>query len=197
MISDVDYDTLNDALRRCGATWDAAQAHGLLSSRLAVAGAAAGPDWQQQVLEGTNESDALRTECAGLLSTLYQDTLRQLSERLSEFVPALPDDSESAAARAAALAHWCEGFLHGLVSIDYGEALKQRLASDPLADIIRDMLQLTRAAIDEDSDEETNEAAYAEIVEYVRVAVQLTYEELADFRGQAGASSAEANETLH
>ena len=82
-----------------------------------MAGAAAGPDWLQQVLEGTNESDALRTECAGVLNTVYQDTLRQLSERLSEFAPLLPDDSESAAARAAALAHWSEGFLHGLVSM--------------------------------------------------------------------------------
>jgi yecA family protein len=133
MNSDVDYDTLNDALHRCGATWDAAQAHGLLSSRLAVASAAAGPDWLQQVLEGTNESDALRTECAGLLNALYQGTHRQLSERLSEFAPLLPDDSDSAPSRAAALGHWCEGFLHGLVSIDHGEALKQRLAKEPLA----------------------------------------------------------------
>jgi uncharacterized protein YgfB (UPF0149 family) len=166
MNSDVDYDTLNDALRRCGATWDAAQAHGLLSSRLAVASAAAGPDWLQQVLEGTNESDALRTECAGLLNALYQETHRQLSGR-------------------------------GLVSIDHGEALKQRLAKEPLADIIRDMLQLTRAAVEDDSDEEANEAAYAEIVEYVRVAAQLTYEELAEFRGQASAMPSEPQETLH
>jgi yecA family protein len=197
MTSDIDHDTLNDALRRCGSTWDASQAHGLLSSRLAVAGAVAGPDWLQQVLEGTDESDALRTECASLLNTLYQDTHRRLSERLSEFEPLLPDDSDSASIRAAAVARWCEGFLHGLVSADHGEALRQRLASDPLADIIRDMLQLTRAAVDEESDEETTEAAYAEIVEYVRVAVQLTYEELADFRGPAGASPAKANETLH
>lgn len=197
MNSDVDYDTLNDALHRCGATWDAAQAHGLLSSRLAVASAAAGPDWLQQVLEGTNESDALRTECAGLLNALYQGTHRQLSERLSEFAPLLPDDSDSAPSRAAALGHWCEGFLHGLVSIDHGEALKQRLAKEPLADIIRDMLQLTRAAVEDDSDEEANEAAYAEIVEYVRVAAQLTYEELAEFRGQASAMPPEPKETLH
>lgn len=197
MNSDVDYDTLNDALHRCGATWDAAQAHGLLSSRLAVASAAAGPDWLQQVLEGTNESDALRTECAGLLNALYQGTHRQLSERLSEFAPLLPDDSDSAPSRAAALGHWCEGFLHGLVSIDHGEALKQRLAKEPLADIIRDMLQLTRAAIEDEIDEETNEAAYAEIVEYVRVAAQLTYEELAEFRGQASAMPPEPKETLH
>jgi yecA family protein len=197
MKSDVDHDTLNDALRRCGASWDAAQAHGLLASRLAVAGVDAGFDWLQQVLEGTNESDALCTECTGMLNTLFQDTLRQLSERLSEFAPLLPDDSDSATVRAAALARWCEGFLHGLVSVDHGEALKERLAKDPLADIIRDMLQLTRAEADEDGDNETNEAAYAEIVEYVRVAAQLTYEELADFRGRSGESPAEAGETLH
>ena len=197
MTSDIDHDTMNDALHRCGSAWDASQAHGLLSGRLAAAGADAGLDWLQQVLEGTDESDALRTECASLLNTLYQDTHQRLSERLSEFEPLLPADSDSASSRAAALAHWCEGFLHGLVSADHGEALRQRLASDPLADIIRDMLQLTRAAVDESSDEETTEAAYAEIVEYVRVAVQLTYEELADLRGPAGGSSAKANETLH
>lgn len=197
MRSDVDYDTLNDALRRCGATWDAAQAHGLLSSRLAVAGTDAGLDWLQQVLEGTHESDALRAECAAMLDTLFQATQRQLSERLSEFAPLLPDDSDTASVRAAALAHWCEGFLHGLVSVDHGETLKERLARDPLADIIKDMLQLTRADVDEDSDDESNEAAYAEIVEYVRVAVQLTYEELADLRHRPGESQAEAGATLH
>jgi yecA family protein len=197
MISDVDHDTLDDALRRCGASWDAAQAHGLLSSRLAVAGAGGGREWLQQVLEGTQESDALRAECAGLLNSLFQETLRQLSERLSEFAPLLPDDSDSTAVRAAALAHWCEGFLHGLVSVDHGEALKQRLAEDPLADIIRDMLQLTRAEVDEDSDEESNETAYTEIVEYVRVAVQLTYEELAAFRGRADEAPVVTDETLH
>lgn len=198
MRSEVDYDNLNDALRRCGASWDAAQAHGLLTSRLAVAGADAGLGWLQQVLEGTNESDALRAECAGLLNTLFQDTLRQLSERLSEFEPLLPDDADTASVRATALAHWCEGFLHGLVSVDHGAALKERLAKDPLADIIRDMLQLTRATVDDASDEETNETAYAEIVEYVRVAAQLTYEELAEFLGSPdGGAQARAGETLH
>ena len=44
------------------------------------------------------------------------------------------------------MGHWCEGFLHGLVSADHGDALQgARLAEDPLADIIKDMLQITRA----------------------------------------------------
>lgn len=179
----VDHDRLDAALRRCGASWDAAQAHGLLSGRLAIAGAASGFDWLTQVLEGTDANDALRAECEAMLGALFESTYRQLAERQSEFEPLLPDDDDSTSVRAAGLAHWCEGFLHGLVSADHGDALKARLAAEPLADIIRDMLQITRAAAtDTDEDSETDEQAYAELVEYLRVAAQLTYEELVEIR---------------
>ena len=178
----IGHDELQDALRRCGSTWDAAQTHGLLSGRLAIAGADSGFDWLSQVLEGTNQADALRAECEGLLGNLFATTYRQLAERLSEFAPLLPGDEDATAIRATALAHWCEGFLHGLVSGNHGDEIRERLKVEPLADIIRDMLQITRAAVDEDCDEESDEAAYAELVEYVRVAAQLAYEELADLR---------------
>jgi yecA family protein len=197
MQSDIDFDTLNDSLRRCGATWDAAQAHGLLSSRLAIIGVEGGSDWLQQVLDGSDPANALRTECENLLNALFQMTYRQLSERLSEFTPLLPDDGVNASNRAMALGHWCEGFLHGLVSANHGDMLKQRLAADPLADIIRDMLQITRAVADEDTDDETNDGAYVELVEYLRVAAQLTYEELAEFRKPGGEPANDAPETLH
>ena len=193
MQTEINHDTLDEALRRCGANWDAAQAHGFLSSRLALAGVAAGMEWLQVVLDGT-ASDEQRQECERLLDALYQATYVQLAERLSEFSPLLPDDEDAAETRARALAHWCEGFLHGLVSVDHGEDLKQRLAAEPLADIIKDMLQITRAAVDEDSDDESNEAAYTELVEYIRVAAQLTYEELAEYREPVPNSDAD---TLH
>jgi len=197
MESDIHHDTLNDALRRCGATWDAAQCHGLLASRLAIVGNEAGFSWFQQVLEGSDASHASREDCEQLLGALFDITHRQLSERLSEFVPLLPDDSDSAVVRAVALGHWCEGYLHGLVSADHGEALRQRLAEDPLADIIRDMLQITRASADDDGEDESNEVAYAELVEYLRVAAQLAYEELAEFRRPDGQSPPDSPETLH
>lgn len=193
----VDHDTLDDALKRCGASWDAAQTHGLLTGRLAVAGVAAGPDWLVQVLEGTDESNALRVQCQKLLDTLYQSTFWQLSERLSEFAPLLPDDDNDAGDRTKAMAHWCEGFLHGLVSAKHGDALRDRLAAEPLADIIRDMLQITRAEVDSATDEETNEAAYAELVEYLRVAAQLAYEELSDMRHSADSSAQGRRDTMH
>ena len=178
----IDHDTLDQALRRCGATWDASQTHGLLSGRLAVRGADSGFDWLSQVLEGTNQADALRVECEGLLGTLFASTYQQLAERLSAFTPLLPGDDDSPALRATALAHWCEGFLHGLVSGEHGADLRARLQADPLADIIRDMLQITRAAAEEDDEAESDEEAYFELVEYVRVAAQLAFEELADLR---------------
>ncbi len=59
----IDHDALDDALRRCGATWDAPQAHGLLSGRLATTGAEAGFEWLALVLDGTDTADVLRREC--------------------------------------------------------------------------------------------------------------------------------------
>lgn len=193
----VDHDELDDALRRCGSNWDAAQTHGLLTGRLAVAGVVAGPDWLLQVLEGTDESSAERRACQKMLDGLYQSTFWQLSERLSEFVPLLPDDHADAALRTAAMAHWSEGFLHGLVSAQHGDELRDRLAAEPLADIIRDMLQITRAKLDEGTDAETNEAAYTELVEYLRVAAQLAYEELAEIRHAGGRAESQTHDTMH
>ena len=194
----IDHHALEAALKRCGASWDAAQTHGLLSGRLAVAGADSGFGWLNQVLEGTEPNDALRSECEVLLGKLFETTYRQLSERQSQFEPLLPDDQDSTAVRAAALGHWCEGFLHGLVSADHGDALRERLGSEPLADIIKDMLQITRAAADEEGDDEADEEAYAELVEYLRVAVQLTYEELAEFRpAAAAADNSDEPEVIH
>lgn len=193
-----DHDTLQAALDRCGAGWTAAQSHGLLAGRLAVAGRTAGAEWLGQVLDGVDTGNALRAECENLLSATFDASYRQLSERLSEFQPLIPDDAENALRRTTALAHWCEGFLHGLVTAKHEDALKQRIAEDPLADIIRDMLQITRATVGEE-DEEGNEAAFAELVEYVRVAAQLAYEELADIRNAAGGpeSGDSAPDTLH
>jgi len=189
MEGQLNHDALDAALKRCGATWGAAQSHGLLTGRLAVAGPACGEEWLGTVLDGVDASNAMRSECEKMLSETFGQAYRQLAERLSQFEPLLPDDADNADVRAAGLAHWCEGFLHGLVSAPHGDELKKQLAADPLADIIKDMLQITRAAVSDDDDDEANEAAYAELVEYLRVAAQLAFEELADIR-DAGAPPA-------
>lgn len=181
----VEHEDLDDALRRCGAGWDAAQSHGLLCGRLAVAGAGVGGQWLHEVLEGCAAHDSNRGECEAMLGALLESSVQQLSERQSGFQPLLPDDAAPAEQRAEALAHWCEGFLHGLVSGPHSQELKARLASEPVSDIIKDMLQITQATAGGEDSNETVEAAYADLVEYARTATQLVYEELAPWRSQA------------
>ena len=141
---------------------------------MSVAGADGATQWISQVLAETDPGNVLRHECEELLTRLSASTWQQLVERQSAFELLLPDDDESASLRAEAMGQWCEGFLHGLVAEKQNEALRQRLAAEPLADIIRDMLQITRAEADDESDTEGDEDAWTELVEYLRVAAQLT-----------------------
>ena len=191
-----DHSGLNDLLRTCGSDWSASQTHGLLCSRLSVGGSDGAARWFAQVLEQAESGHPQRGACEEQLDKLCSETWRQLVERQSELSLLLPDDSEPIVTRAAAMGLWCEGFLHGLVSEKHSEALKDRLASEPLSDIIKDMLQITRAMAGED-DEETDESAFAELTEYLRVAAQLIYEELADFRAPEEDPAQTAPETLH
>ena len=193
----IDHNELDAALRRCGSTWNAGQTHGLLCSRLALAGAEGASRWLAQVLADTDPENTLCTECRAMLEALCTSTWQQLSERQSDFMLLLPDDDDSAQVRTEAMGQWCEGFLHGLVSEAHGDELRERLASDPLSDIIKDLLEITRASVGEEADDQATDNAFAELVEYLRVAAQLTYEELAEFREPSSIQPQFNSPTLH
>ncbi len=193
----IDHNELDALLKSCGSSWNAGQAHGLLCSRLSLAGAEGASRWIAQVLADADSDAEQRGECEEGLDALCAATWRQLVERQSEFNLLLPDDEDPASARTAVMAQWCEGFLHGLVAEKHSEELKKRLAEEPLADIIKDMLEITRATVGDDVDDENIDNDIAELVEYLRVAVQLTYEELAEFRKIEDSGQADTTETLH
>lgn len=199
MNSPIDHNELNAVLKTCDSEWNSAQAHGLLCGRLSVAGTDGAVIWLEQVLEGSGGERDSKKECTSMLDTLFQSTWQQLVERQSEFELLLPDDDEDTSCKAEAIGHWCEGFLHGLVTGEHAEELKKRLADEPLAGLIKDMLEITRATFDQDDDDETNEAAYTELVEFIRVVGQLAYEELAEFRAASGQSavSEAVSDALH
>lgn len=191
------HEELDAALRRCGSSWNAGQTHGLLCSRLALAGADGASRWLAQVLADADPESQLRAECRSMLEALRDSTWQQLSERQSEFMLLLPHDDDPAQVRVEAMSQWCEGFLHGLVSEAYADELREQLARDPLSDIIKDMVEISRATAGDEPDEQSNEIAFSELVEYLRVAAQLTYEELADFRRIAAEPLRHEPGTLH
>ena len=69
--------------------------------------------------------------------------------------------------------------------------------ADPLSDIIKDLLEISRASVGDEADEQGTENAFADLVEYLRVAAQLTYEELAEFRQPSSTPPQHASSTLH
>ena len=91
----------------------------------------------------------------------------------------LPADEQPIDVRTAALAQWCQGFLYGLGAGSVADA--SDLPGD-VGEIVRDLGEISRAGVDATQDEESNEAAYTELVEFVRVGVQLLFEELAALR---------------
>jgi uncharacterized protein YgfB (UPF0149 family) len=171
----VTFDELEEALAACDAPVAAAEAHGSLCGTLAAVARFDPEAWIGGILPEAGEgTDALRTR--NLLETLVEETQAALASHDMEFEPLLPGDDEPLERRVAALAEWCAGFLYG---VGTGE-LKAGEGEAPEAvhEVVRDFGEISRASIDAEESEESNEASYAEIVEYLRAGTQLAYEEL-------------------
>lgn len=169
---------LDEILRRAGAECDAAECHGALAG-LACSEPAAGPEpWLQQVMAELDPDSLYVTECRAALLRVYQACLADLDSDQMVFAPMLPDDDDTLSVRAAALGRWCQAFLFGL---SLGGLPELSQLPPQVAEIIADLSELTRAGVDERDDEEESESAYAELVEFIRVSVQLVREDLNAF----------------
>jgi uncharacterized protein YgfB (UPF0149 family) len=117
-----------------------------------------------------------------LLNALAVASATTLEAGDMSFQPLLPGDDESLEQRTVALAAWCQGFNYGLaLAVRIGDA-DQVLKHETVAEIVRDFAELAQLGHVEDEIEGEGEVAWAELVEYVRVSVQLLYEELAGVR---------------
>jgi uncharacterized protein len=156
---------------------DAAEAHGTLAGALCTASTYRFEDWLQEILPD-GRAQALST---GALRGLYFVTTETLAGAEMSFEPLLPEDAQPLDERTAALSQWCVGFLYGL-----GSGSIQDISKLPgeVGEVVRDFDEITRVGVDTGDDDEQNESAYAELVEFVRVGVQLVFEELETLRDQ-------------
>jgi uncharacterized protein len=178
-----DYTHIQQLLAQARSHADAAEAHGTLAGCLCGAGGYRFEDWLREILpEGRAEPAAAAT-----LRALYAATADALLQPDMEFELLLPEDEQSIDARTAALAEWCQGFLYGLGA---GAIPDAGGLPGEAGEIVRDFAEITRAGVDAQQGEELNESAYAELVEFVRVGVQLLFEDLAAARRAPAPSAA-------
>lgn len=126
----------------------------------------------ETLLEGADAPDERATE---FLHRLRDESNASLLSVEMDFEPLLPEDEWPLSARVEALAAWCSGFLYGLSS---RRKLDLKACSEEARETLGDFTQFTQAGFDTTGEPETEEAAYAELVEYVRVGAQLLFLEL-------------------
>lgn len=167
--------SVSEVLQQGGCNCAPAEAHGGLCGSLCMGGLVAGQRWLAECMGGIAEQldGPLDVWCRGAWAELQAGDL--------SFALMLPDDDRPLHERVEALAVWCHGFLAGLGfgGLPFGS----RSLSDQLREILADFSEISRAhdaAASPDA-----EFDLAELIEYVRVSVQLVFEELAAVRGKS------------
>ncbi|HMK85248.1 MAG TPA: UPF0149 family protein [Steroidobacteraceae bacterium] len=179
MLADIRFKDFEDVLAAAGSLADAAEAHGSLCGALCSVSPYKMQDWVNEILP---DGATLSQESAAVLERVFTATAASFGEQGMEFAPLLPDDEQPLTGRANALALWCTGFLYGLGA---GQIADLDALKGDVGEIVRDFTEISRATGDDADGDESNEQAYAELVEFIRVAAQVVFEELLPLRQQA------------
>ena len=153
----------------------AAESHGCLCGALCVSAEYPIESWLEEIVPDADDLGDAREP----LKLLFEDTVRALRGDEVEFQPLLPDDEQSLEERARALSQWCQGFLYGFGT---GQAPKADELPSNVDEILRDLTHIGRASVEIGVDDEEQEQAYADVIEYVRAGVQLIHDELYEAR---------------
>lgn len=174
-MSELDYREYERLLADSRALTDVPEAHGTLAGALCAAADYRFDDWMSEIYPEGRPTDAARPS----LLALFEGTRLALSAGHMDFAALLPGDDSPIGDRASALGQWCQGFLYGLGSrpLPDPESLPEQVG-----EIVRDLTSITQVGVDDSESDESNEQAYLELVEFVRVGAQLLFEELARYR---------------
>jgi uncharacterized protein len=188
-----DYDELRESLGGSGTLVALPELHGGLCGALCVGGPGAAERWLDDFLADTDAPDVSGTRKVGV--ELERAAWSALADAELAFEPLLPSDDAPLEDQVQALALWCSGFLNGVgasapdlvgrnAKPTQGAAAN---ASAEVAEILGDFAEMSRAGVDDEDTADPNQAdfALAELKEYVRVSVQIVFEQLAARREAA------------
>lgn len=171
-----------------------AECHGVLCGLICRNGSVSHPEYLAQLatLQLVDEPGQALSE---LFADAHTSTLQQLADMDLGFNLWLPDDDQPLDQRTEALAHWCTGFLAGI-----GLGGELPALSTEAVEALEDVRQIARASYPkvvmtdadreevmefadgdeafDDLGEESDENAFMEIVEYVRVVTLMLCEEM-------------------
>ena len=182
----VTFREIASVLESAGSQVVAAEGHGCLCGALCTSPDYSLERWLEELV--AVDEGAADIEPDDALRLLFADTQRALRGEEMEFEPFLPDDDDPLERRAIALSHWCQGFLYGFGT---GKPTRAEDLNGQVNEVLRDLSHIAAASVDVGAAGEDEEEAYAEVVEYLRVGVQLVHDELAAVRDTGAGDGAE------
>lgn len=169
----MDFNSVQNALERLGATTDASESHGTLCGLLL--GNSTMAMWLEHTLSAVPEQgDVLAAEQLRILKQLFEQTRDRLNIEDMSLELLLPDDSDDLTRRLFNLASWCQGFLYGITVIGQSNS---KTHDEQSRECLSDLLEISKLDAKEVASEET-EQQFAEIVEHVRMSVLMLNETL-------------------
>jgi uncharacterized protein len=175
----VTFREIASVLESAGSQVVAAEGHGCLCGALCTSPDYTLERWVEELIAIDGDDPEAELAPNAPLRLLFADTHRALRGDEMAFEPLLPDDDEPLEQRATALSQWCQGFLYGFGT---GKPMRDEDLEGQVEEILRDLSHIAAAAVDVGAAGEDEEEAYAEVVEYLRVGVQLIHDELATAR---------------
>src|SRR5579872_3137571 len=164
------YADIADLLVAAKSSFHPAEVHGLLCGHIAGTSGKMDNRLEKLVL-GKNKNPEYRE----VLQQLYETSYHQISEFSFEFTLLLPADDSNINALTEALALWCQGFLTGLQQTNI--PVQNREESD-ITETINDFIEIAQVNYGDIADDDEDETAYFELVEYVRLGALMIFQDL-------------------
>ena len=175
----MNFDYIDKIRQKSGISIDVSECHGKISACLCSENMTAEALLPEEINTDESSLSAETMKLKTVLLSLIAETLEQLNDAEMSFYPLLSPDAESLTDRTLSLSRWCQGFIDGfgLVIAQKNISIAQ-IEQDIIGEIIEDFSQISKLSSASVMNEDGEELAYMEVVEYVRVGVQLIFEEM-------------------
>lgn len=171
----LDYYELEAELKKMEAASTAPEAHGILVGQLCGGNKLEGLSWLKQYLPDVGVKRDPWDDTREWFYALRQFTLDDLKDAELIFEMLLLDDDEPLADRLDGIGDWCAGFLAGFGST--GERDEKQFSED-IRTTFRDLVSISQVESEVDGEiSEEQERDYFEVVEYIRMATILIFNE--------------------
>lgn len=154
---------------------DPAELHGLLCSLLCLDADLDRDRWLDYAREALADGGEWPESVGDLLAKLLEFGAAQMNDADGFMTPLLPDDDAPLRQRVDAISHWCHGLLYGL---GLGEIERRGVLSEESWEFLDDVTDIAQIGFDTDEAGETDETAYTEVVEYLRVGLLMIQQDI-------------------